>query len=62
MTASPAVAKNAPAKGIGAKRSRVRIAVCGPMIAAAMPPDSTHEIDFARKAGLPPSAAAKRYC
>ena len=61
-TASPAVAKKAPANGIGARRSWVRIAVCGPMIAAAMPPDSTHEIAFAWKAGLPPSAAAKRYC
>ena len=56
------MAKKAPAKGIGASRSRVRITVCGPMIAAATPPIITQEMARARKAASPLSAAAKRNC
>ena len=38
------MAKKLPAKGIGLSRLRVRITVCGPMTAAAMPPVSTQEM------------------
>ena len=41
---APAIAKKAPAKGIGSSRSRVKITVCGPITADAMPPASTQEI------------------
>ena len=60
--ASTAMAKKAPANGMGLSRSRVRITVCGPMIAAATPPSITQEMARARKAASPLSAAAKRNC
>ncbi len=52
--------RNPPAKGALGTRSRVQITVCGPMIAAAMPPAITHEIARPLNASEAESAAAKR--
>ena len=62
MAASTMMAANDPANITGASSSRVKMTVCGPMIAVKTPPASTKEMALALKAAGALSAAAKRNC
>ena len=56
------IATNEPANITGASNSRVKMTICGPMMAVKTPPASTKEMARALNSGGALSAAAKRNC
>ncbi len=54
--------RNAPANGVGYRRSLLCRTICGPMMADAIPPINTREIARDLSASSTKSEAANRYC